>query len=43
MNQEEISRIVCAEEIKLSIVRNEVISVTDASVKDGNMAGLWKF
>ena len=40
--QEHISRIVFNEDIKQSIVRNEVITATDDSVKDGNIECVWK-
>ena len=42
IHQEDTSRIVFAEDIKKSIVRNGVIATTDACVKDVNMEGVWK-
>ena len=40
VHQEVECRIVCNEKIKQAIVTNEEIAVTDASIKDGNMAGV---
>ena len=42
MHQEDASIVALHEEIKQVIANNEAISATDSSVKDGNMAGVWK-
>ena len=40
--QEEVSMIIFNKEVKQMIASNEAISAIDASVKKGNMAGLWR-
>ena len=40
--QEDLEIIVFSEDIKQAIAENEAIAATDASVKDGIMAGVWK-
>ena len=40
--EEEDNRTVFNEDIKLKIERKEAIATKDASVKDANMAGVWK-
>ena len=42
MNQEEASMFVLNEEIKQLILSKEAIAATDASVKGGNITGVWK-